>query len=511
MSGTENAASTRPDADDDALASSLNSVAHGAFLSLFGILAMKALVFVTNLVLTHGLSVNLYGLYALGNRITVMLAGIVPLGSHPAIIRFLPAYEGDEARQSRVLGLACATTLLGTLAFAGGLFAAAPRIDAMTVDQPLFVEVLRIFALMLPFRAFVFLFASLFRSLELIEQQVVVLRIVRPGATLGAVALALWLGYSLVGTAIALLSASVVVFVVALALSLRGTALRPVLSGSRTELAEFANYAAPNAFSSIGALLRSRVDVLLIGIFLSSSAAGIYNVSLLLTGLIALPLASINQFFPPVASRLYARGDHESLRSVYSTATRWVFTGGLLIAAVEFVYRRELLALFGPAYAAGEAVVVLFVVSQLINCAVGSAGWLLNMTDHQYVVAANAWTLGALNIGFSYLFVLRYGLVGAALGTAGALAIVNVLRVAELWYLEGIVPFTRSFLKPIAAGAATAATLAAAAHLLSGPTLLALGSATGVCVFAGILVLAGIEADDRALIDAVVSGGDERR
>ena len=488
---------------DNVRLSSLTSVAHGAFLSLFGIVAMKVLVFVTNLVLTHGLSVNLYGLYALGNRMTAMLVSIVPLGSHPAIIRFLPAYEHNEARQNRILGLAYATTLLGTLVFAGGLFVAAPWVAALTVDRPLFVEVLRIFALMLPFRVFVFLFASLFRSLELIEQQVFVLRIARPGMALCAVAVALWLGYSLVGTAVALLCASVAVFLVALALSLRETSLRPAIGGSRGEVVEFYNYAAPNAVSSIGGLLRSRVDVLLIGIFLSSSAAGIYSVALLLTSLIALPLASINQFFPPIASRLYVRGEHESLRSVYSTATRWVLTGGMLIASIEFAYRRELLALFGPAYTAGEMVVALFVASQLINCAVGSAGWLLNMTDHQYVVAANAWMLGALNVVFSYVFVLRFGLVGAALGTAGALAIVNVLRVAELWYMEGIVPFTRAFLKPIAAGVGAGATLVVVDTALSGPLLLAVGTGVGVCVFAGILSSLGIEPADRELAGAL--------
>jgi len=53
-----------------------------------------------------------------------------------------------------------------------------------------------------------------------------------------------------------------------------------------------------------------------------------------------------------------------------------------------------------------------------VGSAVGATGWLLMMTDHQYARMALDWLLAVLNVALTYAFVVRYGLVGAALGTS---------------------------------------------------------------------------------------------
>lgn len=231
--------------------------------------------------------------------------------------------------------------------------------------------------------------------------------------------------------------------------------------------------------------------MLLIGWLLTATAAGIYNVALFLTSLITIPLLAFNQLFPPVASRLYAEGEHEKLDSLYSTVTRLTFTVTVVVAVTQFVYRHEILALFGTEYTRGALVLAIFIVGRIIGNSVGAAGWLLLMTDHQYLRLVNSWVLAVLNIAFSYYFVLEYGLVGAALGTAGTLALVNIFRVGELWYLEGLQPFTARFLKPAGAGVGMACALLLVRSFLTGLPLLVVGVPLGLVTFVAILYLFG--------------------
>jgi len=121
------------------------------------------------------------------------------------------------------------------------------------------------------------------------------------------------------------------------------------------------------------------------------------------------------------------------------------------------------------------------------------------MTDHQYLRMVNSWGLGILNIGLSYYLLLKFGLVGAALGTAGSLGFINLLWIAQLWYLEGLQPYTREYLKPIAAAAGMAATMVVFRPLLEGVVLLVVGSLVGLTVFVVLLRALGIESRDYRL------------
>ncbi|MFB6135759.1 MAG: flippase [Halobacteriaceae archaeon] len=491
------------DHDDDI--AELASVTHGALVGFSGIALRRVLVFALNFALATGLSVGLYGVYAFGYRVVGLLTRITQLGANNTVVRFVPKHDGDRPRQNRTMGLAYTTVLAASLVAGAALFAAAPLLGRVAVDHPLVTEVVRLFAFLLPFNVLVRVAANQFRSLEMVEYQTAIVQVAEPAARLLGVVVALALGFSVVGVVVAVVCTVATLFVASLALSYRETEIRPAFGWSWEEAREFYGYSLPIAAAALGAVLRGRIDVVLIGALVSASAAGVYNVALLLTAFITFPLGAVNQLFPPVASRLYSEGRTDDLRSVYATIARWIFTGSVAITAVELVYGRQLLSLFGAAYTDGTAVLALFAVAHLVASMVGSTGWLLMMTDNQRVEAVNSWALGVLNVGLSYYFVLEYGVVGAALGTGASLAFINLLRVGELYYLEGLMPFTRKFGKPAAAAVAMTATMYALRFALDGRTLLVVGVALGAVVYAGTLSLLGFEERDRELVGALAA------
>jgi len=493
------------DDPDDALGEleDLTEVSHGAVLSLGGVSAQKVLLFLTNLVLTASLSVSAYGAYALAWRITRILVRFAPFGSTPTLVRFLPEYRDEPKKQDRVVGLAYLTTLVASVAIALGVGVFADRINAATIQHPTFPTILRFLGVLLPLYTFIRLISFHFRAIERIEYRVLLNRFAWPVVRLVAVSVAVAMGYAVVGVVGSIVISGGIVVVLGGWLAATRTRHRPRLDVSRDELVTFYNYALPNTFKTIGQLLRSRVDVILIGWFLTASAAGIYNVALFLTSLIAIPLIAFNQLLPPIASRLYADGKVDRLQAIYSTVTRLVFTITIALAAIQFVYRTELLALFGSEYTRGTVVLAVFVFGRIVGNGVGATGWLLLMTDHQYLRLVNSWILAILNVSASYYFVLEFGLVGAALGTAGSMAVVNLVRLGQLYYLEGLQPFDAKFLKPLGAALGMGAVMMALRPVLSGVVLLVAGTVAGVLTFLGLLYVLGIERRDRLVASAL--------
>lgn len=207
----------------------------------------------------------------------------------------------------------------------------------MTLDHPALPTVLRLFAVLLPFGAAIRLLGFLFRALEEVEFQIMLTRFLRPAARFLAAGVVIALGFGVAGVVGSMLVAFVGLTAFALWLAFTETPLRPATSRVTVEVVEFYDYAVPNSFKQFGSLFRNRVDVLLIGSFLTADATGIFNVALFLSSLIAIPLIAFNQLLPPITSRLYSDGQHATLNRVYSTVTRLVGTITLLIAVPLFV------------------------------------------------------------------------------------------------------------------------------------------------------------------------------
>ncbi|WP_436925472.1 oligosaccharide flippase family protein [Halosimplex amylolyticum] len=496
--------------DGDVRGSSMLSILRGSSIFTVGTLVARAFGFLLTLALTHAVGAVAYGVYVFAKKLITVGAGLADLGADKAVLRFMPKFEDHPERQGAVLTLGLVTSLVASLAAAAVLAVAAPAINAYTLNEPLFPDALRVFAVVLPFYTLRRVVTATFRSLEQLEYTVGVNKVALPAAQVVAVGAAFLLDASLVGVVVALVLAGVVVFAGSFALLFARTDLRPRLAGTRDVAAEYYDYSLPLTISRAGSLVYSNVDVLMLGVLASGAAdVGIYNVSLALASLLALPLMATNQVFPPVASRLYEADNYDDLESIYGFLTRWMFGVALLGGAALVVFRAPVLALFGPEFTAGSTVLVVLAVAKVVNVAAGPSGYVLMMTDHQYLNVVNQVSTALLNVVLNYVLILRYGMVGAAVATGISIAVVNVARIAQVWYFEGMTPYSRRYLKPVGAvGYATIAMLAVrlfGAPPLSGLPLILFGGLVGLGTFGAVVWLLGIDDADREFVDQTLS------
>ena len=483
---------------------SLDIISEGAGLFLTGKLFNKGVGFFTNFVLTRGLGANLYGIFSYINVLFALVMVFTRLGGDKSVLRYLPEYESDDDTQNSILFLTYATSLVASVAVAGLIFFSAPIISAYTLDEPIFTEVLRVAALVIPFRTLSRLTFATFKSVDRMKFNVITSSGVRPIIRLIFVGIPVVLGYSLYGAVVGLIAAGIVTFLISIGVLLKYTKLGKLSLPDKEQTKEYYDFSIPLTFNQLGNFLYNRVDILIVGFLLTDAAVGIYNISVLLAGLLVLPLTAFNQMFPPIASKLYHDGDADELESVYRTITRWIFTLSLFPALVVFAFPQEILSIFGPDFVRGRDVLILFAVAQLTNCAVGPSGFLLMMTDHQYLTLLNQLSSGILNAALNVVLILQFGFVGAAVATASVLAGINLLRVTQVWYLEGLQPYDLTYAKPLLAGAVSIAAMFAVGAVLSGYVLLFSGATLGFILFAVVMYLLGFEESEKEMIKKLI-------
>jgi O-antigen/teichoic acid export membrane protein len=170
------------------------------------------------------------------------------------------------------------------------------------------------------------------------------------------------------------------------------------------------------------------------------------------------------------------------------------------VIAVLGVFGREILAVFGATYTQGYVPLVVYLGGILVGSAVGATGWLLLMTEHQYARMLLDWLLAGLNVTLTYVFITRFGLVGAALGTSLAISVQNGIQVVLLRRFEGLWPFDRTFIRPILAGSIASGLMATVRIPLDGGFAVVSGTLLGVIAYIGILWLIGIDARDQLIV-----------
>ncbi len=179
------------------------------------------------------------------------------------------------------------------------------------------------------------------------------------------------------------------------------------------------------------------MDTLLVGTLLGGPAAALYTPIARTVALVTLPLSALNVMYPQRAAALYAAGNHELLDRETRGFATFSFAGAVVLTLLAIPAMRVgapyLLPLTQTAGGQATAIFLLLALGQLVNAAVGPVGFLLMMTRFAWLEFRNVVFTVVLSTVAMVLAVPALGPVGAALGTATAMVVVNALRA---WQVE---------------------------------------------------------------------------
>jgi O-antigen/teichoic acid export membrane protein len=162
--------------------------------------------------------------------------------------------------------------------------------------------------------------------------------------------------------------------------------------------------------------------------------------------------------------------------------------------------------LFGKEFAGAWPVLVIGTAGQLINCSVGSVGYLLLMSGNQRKLITIQAISGIVMVVLNVKLVPNLGIIGAAIAAATANAFTNLACLLQVRKTLKMFPFRRSYLRLFPSTLASVGTLLLLRVTLDGRLTdglaIVIGVACAYLVFATVSLLFGLDENDRVIAHA---------
>lgn len=436
------------------------SIARGAAVTFAGHLTGRGLGFILTLVLTRSLGAADFGLFVLALSISQVGSLFADLGLRDGALRFVARAEGrgDRAERDRVIGTVLRWSVATSLA-AALLLAAAGPVIAPAFQQPALRWVIPLLAVGLPFTAVGLVLRSVLQALKQLPAIALLHSVVDPTARILIFVVCAALGWGLAAAVVSHVTTAAVIFTGAMlwlrpwwpavADHLRREAARSVLA-----------FSLPLSLTHLAGLIMQSADSLFLGYFTTARDVGIYGAAGRMAALGGMTLMAGSLAFAPHANELFARGDRGGIQRLYEQVTRWLILLGLPIYALMVVFAAPLLGLFGAQFRGGASLLVVLATGIVVSVATGPGGDVVVMAGRSKLVFTFSILVAALNVGLQWALVPRWGVLGAAVATAGTIITSNVLNVLLGWYFVGVQPYRMALMRPlVVAGGAAVATV----------------------------------------------------
>jgi capsular exopolysaccharide synthesis family protein len=498
--GEADAGAGQVDADNQIL-----GLARGGGLNLVGAVCNQLAGLGITLLIARELGRAQLGRYAQAYALMALLSLLSLSGLRTGMTRFVAVHQADRdpGAVRGVVRLGIALTTAVSLAMAAGLYAGAPWLVRVAFDDERLVVALRFVALTLPAVTLTDAALAATRGYRTMKPYALIGLTFEPLARLGLTALLVLRGTGLRGAMVALLVSNAVAALLAVVALYRLLGART--AAVRYSLRELFRFSMVSWVASLATSGLVWADTILLGIFRSSAEVGVYNVATRLVMLATFVMPAINASFGPRIADLYHRGHTDSLRRTYAAATSWILRLSLPAFVAVVVFPRELLEVFGKGFRAGAMVTIILAIGKLIDAGTGPCGLMLNMSGRPLWNMVDNITVLALNIALNLVLIPRYGIVGAAVAWAIALGLVNLARVAQVWWAMRMLPFDAGVLRGFVAGAGALATGLLVRRWMEPPLELPVGLAAVSVCYLLLVVVQGLSAEDRLVLGAMVA------
>ena len=179
------------------------------------------------------------------------------------------------------------------------------------------------------------------------------------------------------------------------------------------------------ALSSIGL---KEVSVILIGQYLPLASAGIYAIAAFIPLVIEAPLNALDKIVQPKASDAWAKNNLEEIKTIYVKSSRYLLLiGGLLFLGINLNIE-SLMKLLPQNYSAGIPVVFIISIGSIFNLATGMNDAIIFYSSKYVSGIYLLLIMFILAVTLNVILIPQFGLEGAAIATASASFIYNVMK-----------------------------------------------------------------------------------
>lgn len=477
-----------------ALLSSASLVAIGGLVGAGSRLAERVIV-------GRALSPEIYGELSIGIAVLTFATTMAQAGLNQGVPRFVSRYDDPaERRGAWVTGLAIACSL--GVVVAAVLFVAGEGIVAVLFEEPESLELLYLFVAAIPFVVAQNIAIGGIRGHENTLYRTYTKDLLYPLGRIALLVVLLALGYGVVAAGYAYLVAAIVTFLVAHALLDR---LVPLVGDVELHVREMVTFSLPLIVSTVLSVLLSRTDTLMLAYFRSSYEVGQYNAAYPIAGGMLVVLTAFGFMYLPIASRLDADGERESIDRIYTVTTKWIYVVTFPAFLTLVIFPGDVMRIvFGAEYTDAASVLPILAIGFFLSAAVGRNRETLSaLGETQYIMVANGAGF-ALNVLLNLVLIPRYGFVGAGVTSALSFGLVHVVVCGTLKFRHDITPFSRRSLRTFVSLPVVllpAFWLFRDAVTLTAVTLLPFLVVVGLCSLVVVTLAFGLQPEDVVVLE----------
>lgn len=475
-----------------------------------GTVFTAAAAYLFKVYLARTLGAEALGVYALGMTIVGLVSAFNALGLPQSAIRFVAAYSvtGKVKLLGGFLYRSFFLLLVSNLLLGGILVAAGRWIAVHIYHTPALSTYMGLFALIMVSGTMNLFFGQVLTGYKDVAKRTIITNFIgTPAMMVLTILLVAW-GFGLWGYISAQVASAVLTMVLLTAVAWKLTP-KQARAPSLWKV-PFEQEVVSFSMASFGMIflqfLMGQTDKILIGFYLNAREVGIYAVAMGLVAFVPSVLQAVNQIFAPTIAELHARGDYELLRRIFQTLTKWVLGLTLPLIIMLLIFARPFMRIFGHDFEIGWSVLIIGTLGELIDCAVGSVGFLLLMSGNERRLLRIQTITVAGTVILNLLLIPRLGIVGAAVASGVTNIVTNLWCLRVVHKILALSPYTRSYLRLLApvTGSLTVLLLARSAlHAFRPLFVMGASLILAYAVFGAIALLFGLDADDQLIANAV--------
>lgn len=482
------------------------TVAKGGSISFIGTMLEYAGRFLLGFLLARLLGDEQYGLYSLADSTFYIIVGVALLGLNTGTTHFVSMFAAlrDRAALWETIQIGLGLPLL--ISLVGGLlcFGWAAPLAEIIFREPSLAPLLRIVAFAIPAGTLAASASFVLLGLKRVEYSVVAQNILQTYLKLFLIVALAFTGLTAIKAMAvyaigAMTSCGLLIYFVHQLFPINRS-----LGVSFQHIRRMLRFSLPVYLSELMLMLGPNLRILLLGALSTVASAGVFTVASRVSMVSTAFYTSITMMSMPIVSELHAAGDLKNLKRFFQTMTKWTLTFSLPFFLLILFFARPILSVFGDSYVSGSLGLIILAGNDLFGAAVGICGVMITMTGNTKLNILNAAIRSILLAALSVVLIPRWGVVGAALATTVSLSVVNLILMLEVFLLFRILPYNRSFVKPVSAALASfLAAYVMSRMVFPGNSTAGTLISAGVLVltYAGAILLLGLSPEDQVVMD----------
>lgn len=176
-------------------------------------------------------------------------------------------------------------------------------------------------------------------------------------------------------------------------------------------------------------IVNQNTDLLLLGILQDDVQVGLYRIALSIGTLGVFGLMTFYLVAQPYIVAAYSRNNKQQLQSIARAIATVSLITSLMIAVVIWTSGEVIISLlYGAEYREAYIPLSFLIVGSVLHATFGMAGGVLTMTGQERLVLRVSAFSATLNIIGNLLLIPSFGMTGAAIATAGSLAVGEIVK-----------------------------------------------------------------------------------